>query len=574
MTAYSGLHFQRPINDWPRAAAILPEGTWIKYIDDVQALDEAKRVNPGVKTVLRHFDGGWHNFTLGTLEAYRQHARAFFDTFIDGTFMDYAHNVDAIEGLNEFNAASHNQSELIERIKWVQASCEVWATEYRTRPGLEHIRLVSSNTAIGNDIPLEAARAISEHDAIAGYHPYVPTQGGIVRENEWPYYSGRWTEMDARFRSEGITVEWLFTEGGPIGYTGNTLLANDGWRHENVCNGDVTTLLSVVLYWMDNTAYWNAAHGGRALGQVLFNSGGASNEWHLFEIAQPEMDTIAAFNRDYTPPTPPPPPPPPRQYARTYHLLPQDATQDEVAHVTAQAYDNKQTVGFSVDDAFVTAPELTRRTVYVWDVGRIVQLPDPRAELEAWVETYYAPVPAIEYRTLPQDEPATVTAPVGTPAERATGQIWPGEWQDSNPYGNRYLLRDVWQYHTGADMNLNSPSWNADRGAPVHAITDGVVTYAGWFNNNWGRIIVIRHDGAYSRYAHLATMAVAQGDTVTTGQRIGTIGGAEVNLPDHLHFDISTTDVLASQPGDWPGGDLDRLHRDYVDPKQWLEERV
>jgi murein DD-endopeptidase MepM/ murein hydrolase activator NlpD len=167
-----------------------------------------------------------------------------------------------------------------------------------------------------------------------------------------------------------------------------------------------------------------------------------------------------------------------------------------------------------------------------------------------------------------------VLAPVGTQEERLSGRVWPGEWEDSNPYGTRYSLRGQIVYHTGADLNLNSPRWNSDAGAPVFSCADGIVVFAGWFNHLWGNLVVIRHNAAggfYSRSAHLGKISVAIGDTVHVGQEIGTVGGADVDLPDHLHFDISTSHILFDDPGDWPGADVNRLMRDYTDPKIFLQ---
>ena len=167
-----------------------------------------------------------------------------------------------------------------------------------------------------------------------------------------------------------------------------------------------------------------------------------------------------------------------------------------------------------------------------------------------------------------------VWAPVGSLAERQSGEIWPGAWVDANPYGSYYRLRDGMAYHTGADLNLNRPRWNSDRGAEVYAVADGDVVYAGRFNDAWGKLVVIRHSvrgGFYSRYAHLATVTVQKGDVVFLGEQLGTVGGAEVGLPDHLHFDVSTTDVLEKNPGDWPGSSYARLKNDYVDPKVFLK---
>jgi murein DD-endopeptidase MepM/ murein hydrolase activator NlpD len=169
-------------------------------------------------------------------------------------------------------------------------------------------------------------------------------------------------------------------------------------------------------------------------------------------------------------------------------------------------------------------------------------------------------------------------APVGTEEERVADSLWPGEWVDANSFGNYYRLRDSYHYHTGSDLNLNRPQWDSDRGKPVYAIASGTVTFAGR-KRTWGNIVVIRHDplraggpSVYSRYAHLGDVLVETNQRVQRGQQLGTVGRDEYNGPYHLHFDISPTERLYNDPGDWPSLDRGRLYRDYINPKQFIEE--
>lgn len=170
-------------------------------------------------------------------------------------------------------------------------------------------------------------------------------------------------------------------------------------------------------------------------------------------------------------------------------------------------------------------------------------------------------------------------APIGTDEERRSSRIWPGDWVDVNPYGTSYDLRPgVKAYHTGADLNLNIPQWDSDRDAPVYAIASGEVTSASNLTT-WGNVLVIRHDPiyiggpqVYARYAHLGAFSVGAGKRVERGQIVGRVGQDASGGPFHLHFDISPTEVLLAKSGDWPGADLGRLSRDYVDPKEFIRQ--
>lgn len=182
---------------------------------------------------------------------------------------------------------------------------------------------------------------------------------------------------------------------------------------------------------------------------------------------------------------------------------------------------------------------------------------------------------AIRWRPVPAGGPG-FDAPVGEPEERASAQIWPGKWVDSNPYLTKYSLG----YHTGADLNLNFPNYNADKGKPVYAIGDGVVTFAQVVPDSWGGLIVIRHDPlpdgtpVYSRYGHVENIAVKAGDMVKRGQQICTVGlfGPPAGQNYHLHFDISCTTLLESYPRHWPKFDLEAVKKHYVDPRKFIED--
>ena len=87
--------------------------------------------------------------------------------------------------------------------------------------------------------------------------------------------------------------------------------------------------------------------------------------------------------------------------------------------------------------------------------------------------------------------------------------------------------------HTGVDFA-------AQRGTPVRAVGDGMITEAGW-NGAYGKAIDIKHDSTYtSRYAHLDSFAVGihTGSTVTKGQIIGYVGSTGRATGPHLHFEL------------------------------------
>jgi murein DD-endopeptidase MepM/ murein hydrolase activator NlpD len=72
--------------------------------------------------------------------------------------------------------------------------------------------------------------------------------------------------------------------------------------------------------------------------------------------------------------------------------------------------------------------------------------------------------------------------------------------------------------------------------APVHAANAGKVVHAD-FLGIFGNCVIIDHGlGVQSLYAHLSTIGVKVGDSVTKGQEIGRTGSTGLAGGDHLHF--------------------------------------
>ncbi|RVU28945.1 LysM peptidoglycan-binding domain-containing protein [Streptomyces antnestii] len=94
-------------------------------------------------------------------------------------------------------------------------------------------------------------------------------------------------------------------------------------------------------------------------------------------------------------------------------------------------------------------------------------------------------------------------------------------------------------YHTGVDFVVPS-------GTPIKAIAAGTVVSAG-LDGAYGNEVVIQHaDGKYSQYAHMTSLSVSAGQTVTGGQQIGLSGATGNVTGPHLHFEIRTTPYYGS----------------------------
>ncbi len=79
----------------------------------------------------------------------------------------------------------------------------------------------------------------------------------------------------------------------------------------------------------------------------------------------------------------------------------------------------------------------------------------------------------------------------------------------------------------------------AKEGVAVGAAAKGRVAFVGANIKSFGRLILIKHDGGIiTAYAHLGDIIVKEGDIVSTGQAIGSVGkSGRVETPQ-LHFEI------------------------------------
>jgi len=78
----------------------------------------------------------------------------------------------------------------------------------------------------------------------------------------------------------------------------------------------------------------------------------------------------------------------------------------------------------------------------------------------------------------------------------------------------------------------------ADLGAPVRALCDGQIIYASWFKG-YGNMMIIDHgDHYYTLLAQLEQLLKERGDTVRTGEVVGTVGDTATLSAPGLYFEI------------------------------------
>ncbi|MEY9996069.1 murein DD-endopeptidase MepM/ murein hydrolase activator NlpD [Streptomyces sp. V4I8] len=108
---------------------------------------------------------------------------------------------------------------------------------------------------------------------------------------------------------------------------------------------------------------------------------------------------------------------------------------------------------------------------------------------------------------------------------------------DGAAVGTAYKVAgSMWSsgYHTGVDFS-------AATGTPLKAVGAGTVVSAGWGGAYGNQVVIQLADGYYAQYAHLSSLSVSSGQTVTAGQQIGLSGATGNVTGPHLHFEIRTT---------------------------------
>ena len=99
--------------------------------------------------------------------------------------------------------------------------------------------------------------------------------------------------------------------------------------------------------------------------------------------------------------------------------------------------------------------------------------------------------------------------------------------------GHGYISQRFSSYHRAIDIA-------APYGTAVVAAASGVVVFAGWRSYTGGGNVIWISDGTrlYTTYNHLSAWFVQAGQSVTAGQRIGSIGTSGIATGPHLHFEV------------------------------------
>lgn len=182
----------------------------------------------------------------------------------------------------------------------------------------------------------------------------------------------------------------------------------------------------------------------------------------------------------------------------------------------------------------------------------------PAADPMAHLERYFAA------DTIPQQELAVYTAgkadtllAMGSRIERAFSEVFAALQDSASVLPPMSLpLEAVTYSQVGASVGTKlDPAYEAyvfhegldfivQRGSPVLAAADGVVTRVENSRKS-GHTVEITHSGGYRTiYAHLESVSVRRGASVSRLDQIGTVGMTGKAFAPHLHYEVRQGDYI------------------------------
>ena len=155
----------------------------------------------------------------------------------------------------------------------------------------------------------------------------------------------------------------------------------------------------------------------------------------------------------------------------------------------------------------------------------LVRTRDDRQQLEEHVAALEREQQAVLAR-LAAASSASGSGGVAGPIRQGSGSlIWPASGAVSSGFGMRWG-----RLHAGIDIPLGI-------GTGIRAADGGSVSIAGVMGG-YGNYVCIQHGGALSTcYAHLSSIGVSVGQSVSQGQVIGASGNTGNSTGPHLHFE-------------------------------------
>ncbi len=124
----------------------------------------------------------------------------------------------------------------------------------------------------------------------------------------------------------------------------------------------------------------------------------------------------------------------------------------------------------------------------------------------------------------------------GSTVHVTTGFIRPISGPITSPFG--YRTHPIFKsriFHSGIDIG-------GPNGGAIRASNNGRVIYAGWYGG-YGQVVILDHGVVRGQpittlYAHMSSISVHKGQTVSKGQTVGREGSTGYSTRPHCHFEV------------------------------------
>lgn len=138
-----------------------------------------------------------------------------------------------------------------------------------------------------------------------------------------------------------------------------------------------------------------------------------------------------------------------------------------------------------------------------------------------------------------------------------------GGYKSAFPFTGRNRVTQAYTYKTASKTGHGGIDIVGDDNQTVHAVKAGIVTMISEWDGktkegtqSYGNLVVVNdNENCRHYYAHLQSIAVSKGQTVSVGTEIGVMGNTGNSFGAHLHYEVrtgKTTDTRVN-PADYCG---------------------
>lgn len=114
-------------------------------------------------------------------------------------------------------------------------------------------------------------------------------------------------------------------------------------------------------------------------------------------------------------------------------------------------------------------------------------------------------------------------------------------WPTTGGYISSHVGERWGTMHKGIDIARTDRSTSP----AIFAAADGTIESAGFNNGGYGNMVIINHgNGLKTLYAHMSSLTVSAGQSISRGEQIGVMGTTGSSTGIHLHFEVHVNGAI------------------------------